>query len=104
MIALNRALRDAFTDDETNARSPDFVWTPRQDEQAGGHTASLLPNPLKVATFAEARRTFERHSSFSRATAQVEKFEGDRKGPHPTQPHSRPYNVRKESPLLYILR
>jgi hypothetical protein len=33
-----------------------------------------------------------------------EKFEGDRKGPHPTQPHSRPYNVRKESPLLYILR
>ena len=83
MITLNGVLRDTFTDDEAYTRSPNIVWTPRQDEQPGGYTTSLLPNPLEVSAFAETCRTFERHSSFSRATAQVE---GDHKGPHPAPP------------------
>jgi hypothetical protein len=69
VITLNRMLRDAFTDDKANARAPDFVWTPGQDKQPGRYTASLLPDPLKVATFAETHRTFERHSSFTTVTA-----------------------------------
>ena len=66
MIALNSVLRDASADHEAYACAPDFVWTPRQKQQPGVYVTSLLPDLLEVATFAETRRMFERHSSYSR--------------------------------------
>ena len=54
MITFYCKLRDTFADHEANTQFCYFIWYPCKDKQPRRYTTSLLPDPLKLTTFAQA--------------------------------------------------